>query len=167
LVGNTRFMTSLGRTAKHLPNITLDDPLNRITIDARGRVWVTEDTMLVILKGHLLIEVELNRFFKNPAALERVRFSERLKRVRALLDEDAVPEEGVWSAIEHLNRIRNMLAHNLEPESIEKELCQFFSRFDEFEAFAASFRDDTPTPERLTGCVLFLCGALSSIENPD
>jgi hypothetical protein len=161
-------MTSLGRILKHLPNSTLDDPRNRITIDARGRVWVTEDTMLVILKGHLLIEAELvdicNRLLKNPAALERdrVSFRARLNLVRALLDEDAMPE-GVWSVIEHLNRIRNMLAHNLEPESIEKELCQFFSRFDEFEGC----RDDKSTPERLTSCVQFLCGALSIIENPD
>jgi hypothetical protein len=50
---------SLGRITKHLPNTTLDDPLNRITIDARGRIWVTEDTTLVLLKGHLLIEAEL------------------------------------------------------------------------------------------------------------
>src|SRR5262245_47574029 len=44
---------SLGRIAKHLPNKTLDDPLNRITVDDRGRVWVTEDTTLVVLKGGL------------------------------------------------------------------------------------------------------------------
>ena len=75
--------------------------------------------------------------------------------------------EGVWSVIEHLNRIRNMLAHNLEPESIEKELCQFFSRFDEFEGFGGSLRDDESTPERLKICACFLCGALSSIENPN
>ena len=55
MVGNPRLMTSLERTLKHLPISTLDGPLNRITIDARRRVWVTEDTMLVILKGHLLI----------------------------------------------------------------------------------------------------------------
>ena len=45
---------SLGRITRHLPNTTLDDPLSRMTIDARGRVWVTGDTTLVILKGHLL-----------------------------------------------------------------------------------------------------------------
>jgi hypothetical protein len=33
-------MNSLGRITKHLPNTTLDDPLSRVTIDARGRVWV-------------------------------------------------------------------------------------------------------------------------------
>jgi hypothetical protein len=36
-------MNSLGRITKHLPNTTLDDPLSRVTIDARGRVWVAED----------------------------------------------------------------------------------------------------------------------------
>jgi hypothetical protein len=41
-------MNSLGRITKHLPNTTLDDPLSRVTIDARGRVWVTEDTTLVV-----------------------------------------------------------------------------------------------------------------------
>jgi hypothetical protein len=61
---------SLGRITKHLPNTTLDDPFNRITIDARGRIWVTEDTTLVLLKGHLLIEAELidicGRLLKKP-----------------------------------------------------------------------------------------------------
>ena len=76
---------SLGRITKHLPYTTLDDPLNRITIDARGRIWVIEDTTLVLLKGHLLIEAELidicGRLLKNPDALEagRVSFSVRLE----------------------------------------------------------------------------------------
>ena len=65
-------MNSLGRITKHLPNTTLGDPLDRLTVDARGRVWVTEDTTLVLLKGHLLIEAELidicGRLLKNPNA---------------------------------------------------------------------------------------------------
>jgi hypothetical protein len=47
---------SLGRIAKHLPNTTLDDPLNRITVDDRGRVWVTEDTTLLFSRDLSLLE---------------------------------------------------------------------------------------------------------------
>jgi hypothetical protein len=162
---------SLGRIAKHLPNTTLDDPLNRITIDARGRVWVTEDTTLAVLKGHLIIEAELidicGRLLKNPAALEaeNVRFSVRLKLVRALVDQDAMPES-IWNAIEDLNRIRNKLAHQLEPKGIEDELRQFFARFDEFEDWGMILADEKSIPERLTSCFLLLCGALSRIRKP-
>jgi hypothetical protein len=91
-------MNSLGRIARHLPNTTLDDPIARITVDARGRVWVTEDTTLVILKGHLIIEAELidicGRLLESPDRLEagRVPFAVRLNLVRALVGDDAMPE---------------------------------------------------------------------------
>ena len=121
---------SLGRITKHLPNTTLDDPFNRITIDARGRIWVNEDTTLVLLKGHLLIEAELidicGRLLKNPDALEagRVSFSVRLNLVRALVGEDAMPES-FWHAMKHFNKIRNDLAHQLKPEGIDKAFHEF------------------------------------------
>jgi hypothetical protein len=161
---------STGRITKHLPNTTLDDPLSRIMIDARGRVWVTEDTTLVILKGHLLIEAELidicGRSLKSPDALEagRVPFGVRLNLVRALVGDDSMPE-GFWRAIKDLNQIRNDLAHQLEPKDIDKALHQFFRQFDEIEDCRILLRDES-IPERLISCFLFLCGALSGIGKP-
>ncbi len=161
---------SLGRIAAHLPNTTLNDPLARITVDARGRVWVTEDTTLAILKGHLVIEAELidicGRLLKSPEALEAVRvpFGVRLNLVRALAGDDAMPES-FWQAMNDLNRIRNKLAHHLEPKGIDAELQQFFRRFDEVEDFCILLSDES-VPERLISCFCFLTGALGGIEQP-
>jgi uncharacterized protein YutE (UPF0331/DUF86 family) len=168
-------MDSLGRIARHLPNSTISDPLERITIDGHGRVWVSEDTTLLVLKGHLIIEAELidicGRLLKNPGALEaeNVRFSVRLNLVRALLGSDHGMPEAFWHAIEDLNRIRNKLAHNLEPKGLEDSLRQFFNRFDEFEDCRAVLRihEAESTPQRLKSCILFLSGALSGIGKSD
>jgi hypothetical protein len=159
---------SLGRMAAHLPNMTMNDPLARITVDDRGRVWVTEDTTLVILKVHLVIEAELidicGRCLKSPEALEasRVSFGLRLNLVRALVGNDAMPEI-FWQAINDINRIRNKLAHNLEPHGIDGELEQFFRRFGEIDDFRSLLRDVKSLPQRLITCLCFLTGALSGI----
>jgi hypothetical protein len=164
-------LKSLGRITKHLPNTTLDDRISRITIDARGKIWVTEDAALVLLKGHLLIEAELidicGRLLKNPDALEsgRVSFGVRLNLVRALVGEDALPA-CFWNAMKDINKIRNALAHQLEPTGITKTLHQFLRRFDEIEDCRTTLHDKKSMPERLISCFLFLCGALSGIENP-
>jgi uncharacterized protein YutE (UPF0331/DUF86 family) len=144
-------MNSLGRITRHLPNTTLDDPLARITVDARGRIWVTEDTTLVILKGHLIIEAELidicGRLLKNPDALEagRVPFGVRLNLVRALVEDDAMPES-FWQAMKDLNKIRNGLAHKLEPKGFDEELRQFFRRFMKSKIAALYFVPRNPYP---------------------
>jgi hypothetical protein len=133
---------------------------------------VTEDTTLVILKGHLIIEAELidicGRLLKNPDALEagRVSFFVRLNLVRALVGDDAMPES-FWLAMKDLNKIRNHLAHNLEPKGLDEELRQFFSRFNEIEDCHTMLRDEKSIPERLISCFLLLCGALSGIGKPD
>jgi uncharacterized protein YutE (UPF0331/DUF86 family) len=160
-------MRTLGLITKHLPNTTLDDPLKRITIDERGKVWVTEDTMLVVLKGHLLIEAELidicGRLLKNPPALGKLGFAARLRLVRALVDDDELPDS-FWEAIKDLNDIRNMFAHELEPDGIDKELQKIIGRFDEIEDCRITLhRYDKSIPERLISCFSVLCGALSGI----
>jgi hypothetical protein len=161
--------TSLRRLAAHLPNMTLNDPIARITVDKRGRVWVAEDTTLVILRGHLVIEAELidicGRCLQSPDALGRVPFSVRLNLVRALIGTDAMPDQ-FWQAISDVNRMRNKLAHKLEPEGIDGELSQFFCRFDGVEDFRTLLRDDESVPQRLISCFVFLTAALSGVARP-
>jgi hypothetical protein len=157
-------LRSLERITKHLPNTTLDDPLNRITVDAQGKLWVTEDTTLVVLKGHLIIEAELidicGRLLKRTRTRKNLHFSYRLKLVRALAGDNAMPE-ACWRAIEDLNSLRNKMAHRLEPKGFDIAVEQFFKRFDEIEGFR--LREDKSIPEHLISCISVLCGALSSI----
>ena len=73
-------METLHRMAKHMPRRLLLGqlpPEDRLDIDATGTVWVSEDPVMIVLKGHLIIEAALAdicaRFLKNPLALERER----------------------------------------------------------------------------------------------
>jgi hypothetical protein len=155
---------SIYRLAQHLPRP------RRISVDDRT-AWVMEDPVqLIILKGHLLVEAELvdicSRLLANPSALEKdkVNFPARLNLVRALIDDGDVPE-AIWQALGDLNKIRNKLAHNLEPKDIERELPRFFHRFDEFDDFRQLHIEEA-LPSRLISCLFFLCGVLSGIGKP-
>ena len=112
--------------------------------DAKYRTMLpkTDDVSLVVLKGHLIIEEMLLAIVENhcatPSKLEHAKlsFSQLLHVTQALVRQPAHDE--LWSAIAQLNRIRNSLVHNLEPEKIDKEL----SALNQF-----CHSDDEPFPE--------------------
>jgi hypothetical protein len=163
---------ALGRLAKHLPAVGEGGALGRFVRDAEGWVWVTEDiSPIILLKGHLIVEATLidicSRSLPNPAGLEKenVSFRMRLSLVQALTDDGVVPQ-AIWDALQDLNRIRNKLAHNLEPKALDSELRQFLQRFDEFVDFRPLNDEQDALPSRLIGCLAFLCGALSGIGKP-
>ncbi len=167
-------LTNLLLMGKHLPTrhlLSYLPPEDRLHVDDAGNVWVTVDPLLVILKGHLIIEKALTdicaRLLKNPSALERenVRFSTRLDLVCALLD-PALPE-GVVHAMRDLNRLRNALAHNLEPDKLDRSLEKFFRRFDELEDLSTLHRKDRDVSDRIAGCIAFLIGILSNAGMAD
>ncbi len=163
-------LNSLGRIAKHLPNTTLDH-LSRITVDARGKVWVTDDATVILLKGHLLIEAELvdicRRLLKDPEALEagRVPFAVRLNLVRALAGEDAMPE-CIYQAFKDLNKIRNELAHKLEPTNFDKALQRLLGHLNPIDDIRTVLSEEKSVLERLNTFFIVMCGALSSIGKP-
>jgi len=155
----------------HLPGAGLFGQDGRISIDEFGRTRVIEDPVLIILKGHLIIEETLvdicSRLLTNPAALEKgkVNFSTRLNLVRALTDDGELPEN-IWHALYDLNKIRNDLAHNLEPKNIEDQFCHFFKPFEEFDDVRSLLDSKKDIPERLTTCIIVLSAMLSSIWKP-
>jgi len=77
----------------------------------------TFDLTLSTLKGHLLIEEQLDNFITarlpNPGALEgaRLTFDLKIKLAHAIASEDR-PE--VWLALRKLNKLRNSLARKLD-----------------------------------------------------
>ena len=71
-----------------------------------------------------------------------------------------------WDAIRDLNGIRYKLAHNLEPEGLDKELRKFFGRFHEIEDCRTMLRDEQSIPDRLVSCFCFLGGALVNLRKP-
>jgi hypothetical protein len=160
-------MTSLGRISKYLPNTSLN-PLSRVKLDDKGRLWVNEDTILIVLRGHLIIEHELvdicDKVLPQPDALsERLNFDTRLRLVRALLGDDDFSKV-VYDILKDLNRIRNKLAHNLDPKDLHDDLCGFFKRFSAFQDIESVLKDDESVPKRLNTCIIVLCGMLESVK---
>jgi hypothetical protein len=130
-------------------------------------LWVDEDTILIVLRGHLIIEHELvdicDRFIRQPDALpDRLNFDTRLRLVRALLGDDEFPKV-VYDILKDLNRIRNELAHNLDPKDLHDDLCGFFKRFSAFPDIPSMLKNEE-VPERLNSCITLLCGVLGSIQ---
>ena len=86
---------------------------------------------LIVLKGHLLIEEQLRIIIeertKRPEALKldekEWTFSQKLRLVEALCGEEVSDE--VWGCVRLLNKIRNNLAHKLEPHGLEDQIRSF------------------------------------------
>ena len=84
----------------------------------------SDDPVLVILRGHLLIEVHLRdilaRAFKAPEELEdaRLTFYHVLAVTRAIVGR---PDDPVWPFIKRLNEVRNKIAH-LPRRTLSSEL---------------------------------------------
>lgn len=87
------------------------------------------DLTLVTLKGHLLVEEQLDdyidRHLRNSAALhgEQVQFKLKVKLAQAL--SDPVWPESTWTALLTLNKLRNSLAHRLENANLAVLMEEF------------------------------------------
>jgi hypothetical protein len=96
-----------------------------------------KDPVLLILKGHLLIEEALHECLcavsHDPKFLEKanLRFTQKLYLVRAL--HEATPDREnikimMYDFAEALNMLRNRYAHNLEPKNITDIFPRLFIR---------------------------------------
>lgn len=122
------------------------------------------DILLVVLKGHLLIEEQLNKIveksFKNPQFIEQcgLRFSQLLKIAMALhYKED---RKWLWEAIGQLNGVRNDFSHNLDPAKVNdkiENLCRLVS---------SNMRvAETDSTKRLRQCVGIILALLNDLDN--
>src|SRR6266478_8283383 len=79
-----------------------------------------DDVVLIVLKGHLLVEERLNEilasYVAQPLALQRsnLRYHQLATFCEALFH--SVNRAWVWESVHHLNSLRNDLAHKLESE---------------------------------------------------
>jgi len=90
------------------------------------------DTELRLLKGHLLIEEILYELIqekmKKASVIDKARFTfaQLLALVEGLYYEDELYEPWIYAATKNLNKIRNKLAHNTEPDTINHEVQLFY-----------------------------------------
>ncbi|HEJ1242925.1 TPA: hypothetical protein SLU54_002358 [Pseudomonas aeruginosa] len=90
------------------------------------------DDLTVILKGHLIVEKLMRDFcmslLPNPDHFARAKlsFSQLVSITRALAvcPNPDVDDSWIWGAVNRLNYVRNIYAHQLEPdaEKLEEEL---------------------------------------------
>lgn len=85
------------------------------------------DASLSILKAHLLFEEMLRQYLvkslPNPEALEGSRLSfVQLVAVARSLSRELEPDSWLWVAIQRLNKLRNILAHELASDSLVSEV---------------------------------------------
>jgi len=109
-----------------------------------------KDTELVLLKGHLLIEEQINKIIaerlKNPDALKDARITsyQAICLAKSFFPLDFKP--WLWDALLKLNLIRNKVAHNIEGNGINDRIEHFVNTYpwgyseveDKVEAFELS-----------------------------
>ena len=99
-----------------------------------------KDSVLVVLKGHLLIEELLRRVVaervKKPEALKAAAFECRhvIALAEALCAKEVEP--WMWTTIVKLNELRNKIAHNLELPDLKDRITHIISLVRENSVFA-------------------------------
>jgi hypothetical protein len=127
------------------------------------------DRILVVLKGHLLVEELLREYvskqFHNPSELvdARLTFYQCLCLARAA-DTDASHEK-LWLVVERLNTLRNKLAHSLEPKDLEATIRGFVEMQSNFDPIAP-YVDSEKKFGALAVCMLDICMSLSYAVPP-
>lgn len=93
----------------------------------------SDEAVMVILKGHLLVEEHLNRILytqlNRPEEIDKagLKFSQRLHLVKALATTDFA-EFPAWDLISALNALRNQLAHSLSAEARTAKIRAFLGK---------------------------------------
>ncbi|MEZ9019380.1 hypothetical protein AB6E79_20890 [Vibrio lentus] len=96
------------------------------------------DLMLLVLKGHLLVEQQVrsyvNNHFPNQTALKGV-FREASTVItlgRAYCDNQNEEVMQLWDCFAKLNNIRNHMAHNIEHKGLVHKIEDFLKKSDRF-----------------------------------
>lgn len=119
----------------------------------------TDDTTLIILKGHLLLEEEINNLLHemlaNPDAIDglQINFFIKTQFLRALIKNETL--DNILDAAEKLNRLRNRLAHNLEPSGVDAAIRDFVTGAD-----GRILGGEASPDQLLKRRIAFLCGQL-------
>jgi hypothetical protein len=128
----------------------------------------SKDITLIVLKGHLLLEEQmdllLDVYLENPKPFRRMRptFSTRLAVLRSLIITHS--SDRFLNAAEKLNVLRNKLAHHLEAPELERHIEMFLGILEG--------ESDPPPPahtvspvKRLRVAIAFLCAVIAGYRD--
>jgi|ERR1041384_2042298 hypothetical protein len=119
------------------------------------------DELLIIVKGHLLLEFMTRRFVErrmlNPRALDSARLTSSaiISVAEALCLPNAAPK-WLWARVRELNALRNKLAHKLKIEGLKKQI-------DDFVATVSAEGD--LAQNNLTGAIAHLYGMIKGLTD--
>lgn len=125
----------------------------------------TDDLILVVLKGHLIIEEMLNdlinRLCPNPQHIEsaKLNFVQLTYVAQSMLLLPVM--DGAWAAIKVLNTLRNKLSHHLEPKDMEKYIVELERLCTTDEKLPAHYKPPTSDAGRAKASICFIIGQLS------
>ena len=126
----------------------------------------TKDETLIILKGHLLLEDLMREYcaskMEDEKALKEAKLSyiQTMYLTKSLQKE--LPRDWLWTGLQKVNSLRNLLAHNLSPDDYERKRNEFIefvkSNMDDakiFNAFKSNY-------EQLAVAIFVIYSTLSS-----
>jgi hypothetical protein len=132
----------------------------------------SKDSTLIILKGHLLIEQEINDILDSHLPNSKyiydanTSFRDRFAIIKAIYGQD---KSFPYEQIDKLNSLRNRLVHNLEPKDLENKIDDFLNKS------LAMFPDrlrKLSIDQRLKFALALICGNICnykeshSVSNP-
>jgi hypothetical protein len=106
------------------------------------RLMPADDLTLIVLKGHLLVEEQMNKFIEACMMDEaaevfaklklsfrwKLRFARKLHRPKAGYPSAGDTFASVWKAVDELNNLRNDIAHNAEVNGLEQRCAEFVNK---------------------------------------
>lgn len=126
-----------------------------------------DDVVLLVLKGHLLVEERLNEilasYVAQPSVLERanLRYHQLATFCEALFH--SADQAWVWESVRHLNTLRNDLAHKLESAKRGQLIENFLKPVDETQkTIGLEPKEEEGLAERLRSTLAFLLGVLEN-----
>ena len=123
----------------------------------------TDDQVLLVLYGHLLVEEGLRDILQRKLALEpedlraaRLSFNQVMALGRAILGRG---NESVWDFVSRLNEARNKIVHRLDPGDLDELLVSIITKL------RADYADHLETPrDRFRSAVMYACGYFEGYE---
>ncbi len=117
------------------------------------------DDLVVILKGHLLIEYLVRKFIDrrmlNPDALPRLTSFQSIKLAEALCLQSN-ESKWLWARVGELNALRNSLAHKLKLEGVKQQIDNFVREINAYESLQS---------RTLSGAIARLYGMLKGLAD--
>ena len=120
---------------------------------------------LVVVKGHLLLEEQLTEILRltinkdNPVGIEinpNMMFAQKLRLCWAR--NSSRQTDLFWSGMNQLNKIRNALAHNIEPKGIDSKIKNLTNAI----LPTSGFRPESYKGRELGCCIAWLYIILST-----